>query len=509
MPGEEIRIGPFIGGLNTFSDPTAIEDTELTELVNFELDLDGSLVSRPPIEDINVTMTLGLSGNMKLLGYFVTTGGAPYLIGSDGLNSTYYYDGTSWNLITNTISASALCQFRDSAWLVAPIGSANPGGKWNPTAGFTTEPNMPKGAVIVANKERLWIGLGAAATSNGTRLYLTDLVSGVPTWSATPSYVDIGPGDGQNIVDLAVYYSDIIVFKQGSTYRFAFDADPSVGSIARVSDNIGATGARCHATYENKVYVLFDNKVYEFSNYAFDRLNDKVPLQADNPSVTLSEYNNISVWADRLFVTFYDRTYVYSLRTRTWSEWSSALLTNIGKIFPLPGQQGVMPVAYTYSTVPRANKLYKISDFLSAATETMTCRLKTKNYDYLTPHRFKKLFWWGADVLCKTAISVEVAPIVYSTAVTWGQMTAGGYLWNHGGTWDRPLDISYTVTDEVVTEGVTGERKYVKFFKTLRFRLVSFTLEVETDGSSSQAPVRVYRLMTGVRDKAPVSKRIS
>lgn len=509
MPGEEIRIGPFIGGLNTFSDSTAIEDTELAELVNFELDLDGSLVSRPPIVELAATMTLGATGNMKILGYFVTTGGAPYLIGSNGATSTYYFDGTSWNLITNSFAASAVCQFRDKAWLLSPIGEPTAGGTWSPSTGYVSEPNMPRGEVIIANKERLWVGLGKNATSNGTRLYLTDLVSGVPTWGVTPSFVDIGPGDGQNIVDLAVYYSDIIIFKQGSTYRFAFDADPSVGTIARVSDNIGATGARCHATYENKVYVLFDNKVYEFSNYSFDRLNNKVPLRASNPSVTLSELNNISVWADRLFISYYDKTFVYSLQTRTWCEWDSSLLTNIGKILPLPGSQGVMPTAYTYSTLPRTNKLYRINDYLTSDTETIVCHFKTKNYDYLTPHRFKKLFWWGADVLCRTGLVAEVQPIVYSTAVTWGEMTAGGYLWNHGGTWDRPLDISYVVEDTVSTQGTTGERKYVKFFKTLRFRMISFRIEATTNGSTTQAPVRVYRLMTGVRDKAPVSKRIS
>lgn len=512
MPGEEIKIGPFVGGLNTFSDPTSIEDTELTELVNFELDLDGSLVSRPPIVDTGVNMTLDTTGNMKLLGWYVTSGGAPYLIGSDGLTKTYYFDGTSWTLITDTFAASAMTQFRDKAWLVAPIGESDPGGTWDPSSGFSAEANMPRGSVIISNKERLWLGLGADTTANGTRLYLTDLVSGVPTWSSPASYVDIGPGDGQKIVDLAVYYSDLIVFKQGSTYRFAFDTDPSVGTISRVSANIGATDARCNASYENRLYVLFDNKVYEFTNYTFDRLNDKVPLEASNPSVTLAEYNNISIWADRLFVTFYDTTFVYSLKTRTWTTWQSDVLSNIGRVLPIPGQQGVQPVAYTYSTVPRTSDLYKISDFITADSEEMTCILKTKNYDYLTPNKFKRLFWWGVDVLCKTAINAEVTPITYVTSVTWNDVKNSGLTIDQlaaTGTWDRPLDVTYAVSELVSTSSVIGDRKYVKFMKSLRFRLVNFKLSISTDGSSAEAPVRVFRLLTGVRDKQLVSDRIS
>ena len=514
MPGgEEVRIGPFIGGLNTLSDQTSIEDFELVEQTNFELDIDGSLVSRPPIATTGITLTLGASGNMKYLGYFVTTGGAPYLIASDGYTSTYYFNGTAWTLITNTISAAAMCQYKDKAWLVAPIGSANPGGTWTPGGGFVADANMPKGACIIGHKERVWVGLGKTATSNGTRLYLSDITGGLPTWPASPNFVDIGPGDGQNIVDLTTYYSDVVIFKQGSTYRYAYDADPSTGSISRISDNIGAADANCFAAYENQLYVLFDNKVYQFTNYNYDRLNLKVPLVADNPAVNLSEYYSISVWSDRVFVAFYDKLFVYSLRTRTWCEWQSDSLTNIGRMLPIPGQQGTSPTAYTYSTVPRANTLYKIIDGVGTPSEDMTCSFLTKNFDYQSPSRFKRLWWWGADVISKVGISVEARPVTYVVSVTWNQLNSGGYTWdalkNAGATWDRLLSPSIVVADSVSTAGLSDGRKFIKFLKSLRFRQIAFSVSVDTDGSSTTAPVRVFSLITKVRDKAGVGQRIS
>lgn len=507
MPGEEIRIGPFVGGLNTFSDASSVEDAELVECVNFELDIDGSLYSRPPIVDIGVDITLGETGNAKYLGYFVTAGGAPYLIASDGLSKTYYYDGTSWHLLTDTISASALCQFNEQAWLLAPIGSTNPGGYWTPTGGWTAQANMPRGACVVANKERLWVGLGENATTNSTRLYLTDIVDGIPTWSSPASYIEIGQGDGQAIVDLVVYYSDLVIFKQGSTYRFAYDADPSVGTVSRVSDNVGATSTGCYAAYENRLYVLFDNKVYEFSNYSFDRMNMKVPLKANNPDVTLSEYYSISVWADRLFVSYYDRTFVYSLRTRVWSEWSSTVLVNIGRILPLPFEQGETPVAFTYATTPRDTTLYRIRDEYGVDSEEMECYFVTKNYDYQTPHRWKRLFWWGVDTLCKTSMDVQVRPISYAMLMSWADLA--DYAWEDLNTWLRPLDEEFVVSDTVVTESLSGGRKYIKFLKSIRFRQISFRVSVSLDGSSSEGPARVYGLLTGVRDKAMLSERIS
>ena len=91
MPGAPIQVGPFIGGLNTFSDATAIADNELTVCENFELDLDGSLKSRPPIQNLAINFPLGATGNVDFLGNFFTNTGVSYLIASDGLSSTYYF----------------------------------------------------------------------------------------------------------------------------------------------------------------------------------------------------------------------------------------------------------------------------------------------------------------------------------------------------------------------------------------------------------------------------------
>lgn len=508
MGGEDIKIGPFIGGLNTFSDPAAAEDTELIELINFECDVDGSLISRPPIVPTGVNMTLGVTGNMKVIGYFITSAGTPFLFGSDGLSTTYYFDGSAWVLVTNTFAASAMCQFRDKAWLVAPETSANPGGTWDPVGGFVAVAAMPKGSCIVANKERLWLAKGKDTTSNGTRFYLTDIVAGNPVWNG--NFIDIGPGDGQNIVDLTVYYSDLLVFKQGSTYRFSYDADPSVGIISRVSDNVGVSDINCFAAFENQLYILFDDKVYSFSNYNYDRLNIKVPLRANNPSVVLSEAASVSVWNDRVFVAFFDRTYVYSLKTRTWSEWKSAVLLNIGRIIaPPPNIAGTEFPAYTYSTTPRATMLYTVSDTLSSASEDMVCSFQTKNYDYQTTQRFKRLFGWGLDGLIRTSVTATVLPVSYAVAVTWDQLA--NYTWDQiaGNTWDRPLDVSLAIADTVTTEGVTGGRKYIQFLKSLRFRQVAFRVVATTNGTVDQSPVHIYNLMSFVKDKEKVSRKIS
>lgn len=514
MAVEEIRLGPFVQGLNTFSDPTAIGDTELAQIINFESDIDGSLVNRPPIEDIGSAIPGSTNFGINVLGFYEATTGAKYLIASNRDGSTYYFNGATWTLITNTIAASAMAQYRDEVWLVAEPGSANPGGKWSLSGGFTADANMPKGGCAVAHKDRVWIGPGANATANGARLYLSNIVSGAVSWPVTPLYLQIGAGDGQNIVDLGVYYESIIIFKQGSTYRYSFTGDPSLGQISRVSDNIGAISKGCFAAYRNEMYVLFDNKVYQFTNYNYDQLNIKVPLKAGNPAANLAESTSISVWADRLFVQYYDKTYVYSLNTRTWSTWQSNDLEFMGRFWAIPGEQGTLPTAYTYRTAKTGFLgLYICKDGITSATESMTCSLVTKNYDYMSSARFKRLVSWGVDLISKVDITATVTPVVYATSVTWGELKANHITWDFlksgGYTWDRLTNFSVTVVDPVSTAGSGTGRKFIKFLKSVRFRQVSFKLEATTNGDTTTAPVRIFNIVTRVADKQYVSKKIS
>lgn len=525
---EDIRIGPFTGGLNTLSDQTSIGDEELYELINFELDKDGSLVSRPPITKVSGATLPGAGTSMKILGYYTNASTqAYYLIASDRVGKTYYYASGVWTLITDTFAATACIQFRDRLYLVAPLSSVNPSGKWTPSGGFSAEANMPKGAAIVANKDRLWIAQGKTAPTNGSRVYVSDIVSNDVAWNG--NFINVSQGDGQNVVDLAVYYSDLIVFKQNSTYRFSFGTDPATGAIERVSANVGATETGCYAAFENRLFVLFNNSVYEFTNYVFDRLNSTVPLRANTAATTFTETAKISAWSDRLFVAYFDVCYVYNIRTRTWSKWESTNAVTVGPVFPIPYQQNEKPAAYLYSTQPLGSvpsrELYKVVDAVEAGvagdtttTELMQCTMLTKNYDYQSPAKFKRLRMWMADTITKADIQVVAKPVQYGRMVTWEDLEtdpagplAPGYSWDDisMNTWDQPLDKSVEVADSVQIEDVGDGRKLVKFLKSLRFRQISYQITAETYGNTDTAPVRIFSLITPIREKQGVSKKVS
>src|SRR5678815_430439 len=167
MPGtgQPLRLGPFTGGMNTLSDPSAIADSELVDSNNLELDIDGSLICRPPIQE--VLNNAGFAERILLIGVALL-GGNIYVIGTNS-GGVYRWTSNTWTLITNTFTATCMVQYADKIWLIAKPGSANPGGSWDGTV-FTAVAAIPKGSAAVVHKERLYVVPGVTTAANSSRL---------------------------------------------------------------------------------------------------------------------------------------------------------------------------------------------------------------------------------------------------------------------------------------------------------------------------------------------------
>lgn len=530
-PFEEIRIGPFVGGLNTKSSQSSIDDLELHRMLNFENERDGSLVSRPPI--FSPVYTSGGSGtnpDITILGYYVEAGTTNrYLIGSsDSNDSTYYLNGSAWTLITSNFAATAAIQFRELMWLVAPVSyAAGTGGTWSTTSAFSAVTGMPSGSAIVANKERLWIAPGKDAATNGSRVWVSDLSGGSIVWDG--DFINISQGDGQNVIDLAIVYNDLVIFKQRSTYRFSYGADVSTGTVSRLSDSIGVTDVHCWASYENQLFVLFDDNVYEFTNYIYTRINYTVPLEGYLPSNQFKFTHALSVWADRVFVSFYGQTIVYNLMTRTWCEWRRYLNPDtenpedpgipIGRVLPIPGETNPdsaymdtglqFTIAGAHDVGLIHNELVTADSESSTDSEFMFCIAETKSYDYQSPSIWKRLRFWAADVNIKDSISVEAQPSIFGSNITWGQMDDLTWDFYKDKPWGNLLGVTGVVADEISVSGLGEGRKLIKFLKSLRFRQISFKIVAETRGTQVTAPVQIFSLITFAREKALVTAKIS
>lgn len=497
MPGAPIRIGPFIGGLNTLSDPSSLADQELVSCINYELDLDGSLVSRPPVTDEgNGPGTTALF----VLGYGVFASNTyMFLSASDG---TYHYVDGVYTKITSVVS-SAMVQYADKVWL---ISSTTNGGYWEPGGSYTPVATMPKGESAIMLKGRMYIASGRGSTTNRSRAYYC-APTDPTTWDPS-GFLDVNPGDGQALVDLIVFNDNLVLFKEDSTYVLAFDISPANATLRLISATIGATRRRCVVLHEQTMYVYHEGNVYEVINYDFSRLNSKVVFAYDPGAFgALTDEVFICLFGDRLLVRYYSKVYVFGLRTRTWTQWDSLL--PFGPLLPAPSNvtQAVNDKYFAGSASTNNHKLYRIDDgFDIARSEDMICYIKTKNYDVAVSHKFKRLFWWGVDVNTVTPVTGAVTPVIFSFVPTWGLLAQ--YTWGQLATWGSPLN-SATVTTEGVVTNSGGIRRFIKFLKGIRFRQVYFEVTLTNNGTTSQAPVRLFNLTALIDTKEDVVAAVS
>lgn len=511
MPGQPLRLGPFIGGLNTLSDPTAIADAELSKCLNFELDIDGSLVSRPPFKEL--TGGSGWTERIVCICEAIFSG-SHYLIGSNG-NGVYYFISGSWTQITSTFQATAAVQYADKVYLIAKPGSANPGGKWDPTNGFVAVSAIPKGQAVVIHKERLFIAPGISATTDTSRLKFSDS-GNFESWPAN-NFIDISQGDGTNLVDLTIFQDNLLLFKVQSTYVLAYDIRPTDAVVRKISLTIGVDKQYNVVNYENQVYIFSQGWVYEIINYDFQRLNTKVPFIRDDtaPSSFSTENIFLSILEDRLICRFYRKIYVYGLRTRTWSEWESAsnILQYFGPIFtihPSTGNEYYAGSCLTANTgVIKFFNKQTSTDTEQTATPTsftITCSAKTKNFDMAISHQFKRLWWWGTDVSTNNSIKGLATPIIVSFSVTWDALST--HAWNTLGIWSQPL-VEPSIVSTTVSTGTGTSRRFAKFLKSLRYRQINFEVQLTTDGATVDGPARLFSMTVLTESKEVVTKAVS
>lgn len=718
---QQLRLGPFTGGLNTVSDVTAIADAELTVATNFELDIDGSLVSRTPIVEKN--------GHINWTERIICIceavfSGNHYVIGSN-TNGVYYYLNGVWTLITSTFQAYAAVQYAGKVYIIPIPGSANPGGKWDPVNGFIAVAAIPQGQAAVILKERLFVVPGLLGVTNSSRLTFSD-PGNFDSWTAS-SFVDIGPGDGTNLIDLIVFQDNLLLFKSQTTYVLSYDIRPSDAVIRKISNTIGVAGQFNVVNYENSIFIFSNGWVYEVVNYDFNRINTKVPFILDTTSPTPFASENIFLTRiqDRLICRYYKKIYVYGLRTRTWTEWSStsnrlhyfgpivtiwpttgpeyysgsclsanttslkmfnirsttdvetvidptrtitdtftrtvssgwgtsdtgqvwtttggaatdfatngtqgtvsltsvtvdrvmsmnstsfqnvdivcdvqtsvaaaggliiggvrarvqgnsnhyqariemkstgtaaiaiysvtgSVYTAIGAAFDIgayvatdtfhirfqingtnlqaklwknaanePGGWHVVGTDTTYTTAGtiglitslgtgNTNALpvttifdnFLVGDMASTAI-MITCTAKTKNFDMAVSHRFKRLYWWGADVTTNNNVTGIATPIIMSFNVTWSALTNNP--WNSLNTWAQPLTTASSITTVQTTSAGTS-RRFIKFLKALRYRQINFQVQLTTNGGTVDGPARLFTMLAVSESRDIVTKGVS
>ncbi|MFF5977032.1 hypothetical protein ACFY7C_36630 [Streptomyces sp. NPDC012769] len=555
---QEFVIGPFAGGINTYSDQAAIADNELTDCLNFDMFLDGTLVSRPPwslLKGSSFTSTSSSSTPPLCSQLVIGTGtfeSKRFVIVSSNHSGAfaayiYYVDGPNAGLIAKIADGEYSKAHRYSNFLyLVPDLSTTGGYRYDLTGGAVTAiASMPSGYASCIYKDRLWIG-GRQGVTNDSRVSFSD-VGNFTSWPGT-NFIDVNPGDGEAVNELTIYQDNIIIFKNSATYVLSYDTSPAQAILNIINNDIGASGRNCVGVYENSIFVLKYNQVYEMSNYDFVRVSVKIPFEYD-PSVILPSYGAansafkyplwLSIVGDRVVVRFYNKLYIYHLRLRAWTRWSS-IDPNIQYIGPITkldnADTGTLQGYDTYiagsalTIVPDSAgtgvttnwkmyfKLYQMEERYSTFTTEngnitppadaldIILSLTTKQFNVGLSHRFKRLFHWGVDCYTGRQVTGTLYPQSVTYKVSWNQLSS--FRWHELGTFQYPLTSLPSVV-QITAPDETKQIKFVRFPKSLRFRLLKFRLDLLTKGNTSDGPVRVYSITTFIQAKELVPKGVN
>lgn len=498
MAGETVTAGPFIGGLNTQGDEGAINDDELVVCQNFEVELDGSLRSRAPF----VSRGLSWVANARILGYYTDAAGGTFPIAAAG-TVTYALVGNVWTTITNTFAAIAVQQFNNKLYLLS--NGAASGGTWDGTT-FVADSTMPKGLSIASFKGRLWV-------SDSTQVRYSAVVVDSNFWTQGGTYggsFKVGGGDGQMNVKLMLAYGNLLIFRSRSIWSFSYSTDPAYGDQSQLVGGVGLSSQDSIEMFEGLIYFMYEGSAYVLNGANATQLNTQVPFVSVNRVGCYLPFS-VSVLNRKVIFSFYDVAYVWNLRSRTWSTWTTPAFTGIGKFIPFQGALTNDAMSYIgHSNYTRGTQpTLFFTDAYSTESEPVPYDsvALTKTYDYATPDHFKRLFWWGADMLARVPVTGTLRPVVYATQVTWGQIRQGTWGQLLQRTWGSPATPSYDAAYTVAAQGIN--RVFFRFAKSLRFRRIRYQIKVTSTGSSTTGPNKLFGIETVVSVKQLVPRQVS
>lgn len=537
----------FTGGLNNYWDQSAIDNTELAAIINFEFATNGSLQSRPPIyqqkNGSGTNIVTPVTGQpVDIIGTYIRQDGERYLVCTTNTKTWIYNVATyAWTEIT-TFKASDCTQYLNK--IVLTSTTEGEGGYWEGGT-FTNTPTMPALSGIELLQTRFF-GYGVKGTTTANIIFWSNIAAtdldGVSTdvWNwknqlPIPNYngmyVEIGGGDGQWITAMEQGYNEIIIFRNASTYKFSFGSDPgTTGIMQPMQQNIGAENKHSVVKFENAHFVFSNGILYKYQSSLFYPLNAQ-KVKFEQYSFSRRIEHAVSIVGRRCLVWSSGSLYAYNLDTETWSEWASdhkvAYFMPVARKTEQVEETLYFGISGATAAPTGGYALYRIEDkpFSLVGSETFKCYMKTKIYDFDTPVEWKRLYFWTADITSAKNIKASVYPVdipATTLQATWDELSkdypeeTGYSTWDDlsfdevgdetFGTWDTLKQTDGQISTIVEITASKPIRVEVKLNHALRFRRAYFELYLDCDGTASTSPVNVFNIIPMIGAKAKISK---
>lgn len=285
-------------------DDSLIPDGAVTESINFHFDRKGASTIRPGLTVLGATVLTA----RPCVGLHNALSGTAIAVFSNGGSSTIYsFDGSAWTMSLDGGTASVRIRFLDFGSYTIALNfiyntyssmrywNASSSRHWHNTGNPINVQNMwgynPQLGEVFKN--RIYLAGDTSTAGSPSRLYFSSVISstGRVTWTPTVDYVDINPGDGEDITGLKRYSLELLLFKPNYIYRFrtsGVDADPLIKVGTRSQESI-VEGKR-------GLYFHHDTGFYRYSG--------GYPLEISRPisdvveAIPYGQFDDIVGWND-------------------------------------------------------------------------------------------------------------------------------------------------------------------------------------------------------------------
>ena len=315
------------------------------------------------------------------------------------------------------------------------------------------------------------------------------------------NFIKINEGDGDELVKIIEGNSELFLFRSNSTYRLAFSAsaDPSLGTLTAMSQNIGADCSRSVVEGDNYLAVLHAGTLYQFAGYNYYPFNPANKIEFKVKEGFSGQKQGVTRIGQYLLVWHHGYMYCYDTETGLWSEWESD--TNAAHFIEAPRgtflESSAVPTAYGVPASGYAtNGLLKLAlEYSDSQTETIRCSMVTRTYDLGQPSLFKRMFGWEILAVAVNWVEGGLTPIDAYRDLgeqnTWEAL--GEYTWSEaeaeGIAW-LPLNA----IEPVIVPKLPGSNPrpiVVKISGKQTFKRGYFSIRFQNDGTVATAPSRV------------------
>ena len=307
-------------------DDNLIPNEAVTEAVNVHFDRKGAITVRPGMVGLGSTVLTA----RPCVGLHNALSGTALAVFSNGSSASIYsYDGTSWSLSLDGGTASVRIRFIDFGSYTIALNfiyntyssmrfwNAGSSRHWHNTGNPINPQNMWGYAPQVGDvyKSRIYLGGDTSAEGNTSRLYFSSVISstGRITWTPTTDYVDINPGDGENITTIKRFSLELLVFKPNYIYRFrtsATDPDPLI--------KVGTRSPESVVEGKRGLYFHHDTGFYKYSGGYPVEISR--PIQDIVEAIPYAQYDDITAWndPDHIYWSVGNLTITESGLSETW-----------------------------------------------------------------------------------------------------------------------------------------------------------------------------------------------